>query len=96
MRLDNTKTKAVTSFALAILCAGLLCGCEALIEHFDGKAQYYKHHYAVQRVSDGSYLGEGGKWVAKKPAAHSYLYYEALREVEKFGANYAYTIVEKN
>lgn len=66
-----------------ITAVALGCNCTAIINKFDGKAQYYSHHYALQLVESGEYLGET-TWVDNKKSAKKYLYYDAARIVDEY------------
>ena len=63
---------------LALLSLIFLTGCEAIINHFDGKSQYYSHKVVIYDELKNSYLGESNEWVSKKSQAKSWYYYEAV------------------
>jgi uncharacterized protein YceK len=51
--------------------AMLLSGCDSLIEHFDGKAQYYAHKVIIHDMDYDTYLTDNNEWSDKKSQAKS-------------------------
>lgn len=63
--------------------AMLLCGCDTIINHFDGKAQYYAHKVIIHDTDYDTYLTDKNEWSDKKSEAKQWLYYDALLWLEK-------------
>jgi uncharacterized protein YceK len=79
--------KKICVVAMILVMVTLFCGCEAIINHFDGKAQYYEHKVLIHNIKNDNYLNADNKWTIEKSEAKKWLYYEALRWLEDFQKN---------
>ena len=79
--------KLLSAFTVACLSVVLFCGCQSIINHFDGKAQYYAHKVIIHDTVYDDYLTADSKWDLDKSKAKQWLYYDALRWLDDFRKN---------
>jgi uncharacterized protein YceK len=74
--------KPTTIISICVLTLALVCGCDSIINHFDGKAQYYAHKVIIHDTDYDTYFTTSGEWSDDKSKAKEWLYYDALNWLE--------------